>query len=396
MKNSILVSCLGVFLLGCTGTDAAKRMSEKDNVGGYIYAGFTEPHTFRINDVIHPLPHVSKSIKGTDKNQSIISDTKKYLDRFDASTAIILIDDGEILFEDYRGMGSPTSEFYSMSIGKSMTSLAVGKALCNDLLPNLDVVAGNIVPELNKSSLGKSTIRQLLTMSSGAYKSIRSGQPKYKNGIGFNPRNNKPFFGHTWPIRLGQASVSEILWGKWWEEVEKKNPNIPGEIFNYKSNDTLSLSKVVERLSGKSLAAYFDQNIWREIGAEREGHWESDREGSTMANAGFQISLRDWARLAIWILDARKKDDCFGRYLKNATTTQIVIPYSKTSSFTGYGYQWWTKTRLAPGFYGLGYAGQMLAINPETNKILIKFGYRYDRWSGFELLKLFKKWNKSG
>ncbi len=394
MKKIIQTTFLSVFLLQPVIANAGKRMAERHNVGGYIDIGITTPHTFKSDSTPRPLSFVSPSISVLPKNAKAIKAADAYFDRFDATTAILLIEDGKILYEGYRGKGNKNSEFYSMSIGKSMTSLAVGKALCNGLLPSLDVTAGSVVPELMSSNLGHATIRQLLTMSSGAYKSVSSGQPKYKNGVGLNPRNSKPFKGHTWPIRLGQASVSEILWGKWWEQVIGKNSNVPGEIFSYKSNDTLSLSKLIERLSGNTLATYYDKNIWSEIGAERDGHWETDREGSTMASAGFQISLRDWGRLAIWILEAREKNDCFGNYLKEATTTQIAISKSKTSSFTGYGYQWWTKTWLASGFYGLGYAGQMLAIEPTNKKILLKFGYRYDPRSGSEIIKLFRNWNK--
>ncbi|MBL4666857.1 MAG: serine hydrolase [Sneathiella sp.] len=393
MKKIVQASILSVFLVQPVTSYAAKKIIENHNVGGYIQIGLTTPHTFKANDEPRPLSMVSPSIAAKTRNANAIKTADAYLDRFDATTAILLIENGKILYESYRGKGSPSSEFYSMSIGKSMTSLAVGKALCNGLLSSLDVKAGSLVPELNISRLGEATIRQLLTMSSGAYTSARNGQPKYKNGIGFSVKYNKPFRGHTWPIRLGQASVSEILWGKWWREVENKNTNQPGGIFSYKSNDTLSLSKIVERLSGKTLAAYYEEHIWSQIGAERDGHWEADREGSTMANAGFQISLRDWGRLAIWIVEERAKNDCFGNYLKEATTSQIAVPPRGTSSFSGYGYQWWTKTSLGPGFYGLGYAGQMLAIEPNNEKILVKFGYRYDPGSGSELIELFRKWN---
>jgi len=33
--------------------------------------------------------------------------------------------------------------------------------------------------------------------------------------------------------------------------------------------------------------------IWQKIRSAKAGHWEADREGSTIANAGFQATLKD-------------------------------------------------------------------------------------------------------
>jgi len=118
-----------------------------------------------------------------------------------------------------------------MSIGKSMTSLALGKLLCSGGIRNLDVVANTLIPELGNSGYGRSTIKQLLTMSSGSYKPFKYGQPKYKDGIGDNPVTGKPLAGETWAMRLGQVTVEDILWGSLWHTVQMKHQNNPGEKF---------------------------------------------------------------------------------------------------------------------------------------------------------------------
>ena len=48
---------------------------------------------------------------------------------------------------------------------------------------------------------------------------------------------------------------------------------------------------------------------------------------------------------------------------------------------------------MVPGFWGKGHAGQELGLNPETGKILIKFGNRTHRGVTSDLNKLFLKWN---
>jgi len=392
MQKAFLIGMAALLPLLIPEPSAAQSMREKDNVGGYITYGGTTPYSLKPALTPSPLPVMPPREQQNPVNKRVIERANAYLDKYTATTAILLIDNGKILFEAYRGMGRPTSEFFSMSIGKSLTSLALGKAYCNGLLSSLDVKAQSILPELGDSNFGRSTVRQLLMMSSGAYTPRQGGQPTYKGGIGRNPRTGKPFKGHSWPMRLGQASVADILWGKFWQSTQNKNPNQPGEIFMYKSGDILTISKIIERVSGMSSAAYFNQTIWQYIGAARTAHWESDFEGSTLANSSFQATLRDWGRLAIWILAARQKNDCFGAYLKQATSSQIPLTRSASNSFKGYGYQWWTETRLAPGFWGLGYAGQKLAIDPDSGKILLKFSYRKVRNASRDIMRLFKTW----
>ena len=45
------------------------------------------------------------------------------------------------------------------------------------------------------------------------------------------------------------------------------------------------------------------------------------------------------------------------------------------------------------GLWGKGYAGQELGLDPETGKILMKFGDRTDPRVTSDLNKLFRKWN---
>lgn len=393
MKQVTATLLLSLLTLGSALAAPPKKMDPTHNVGGYIDAGTTKPHTFTTYGPPRPLPVMSKADRNNTNNNLIRKKIDQYLEDFPATTAILLIDDGKILLEAYQGVGRPSSEFYSMSIGKSMTSLAVGKALCAGYIDSLDKKANILVPELGQSGFGRSTVRQLLMMSSGAYRSARSGQPAFKNGIGLHPEYGRPYKGYSWPMRLGQTSVDDLLWGRDWQQVLNKNVHSPGENFIYKGADTLALGKIVERVTGMPLARYFEQSVWRDVKPEAPGHWEADRNGSTMASSGFQARLRDWGRIGVWILDSLAQSDCFGQYLTRATQTQISTPKGSKSLFRGYGYQWWTEGKLAPGFWGLGYAGQMLAINPDTRKIMIKFAYRHDYGSAGTLMRLFKQWN---
>jgi len=363
-------------------------MQERYNVGEYIDAGKTDPYRLSPHAEPRPLPRRAPG-RMSAGDRTAVSSAEAYLKQYPETTGFMLIDRGRIVFEGYRGMGGPGREFYGMSIGKSMTSLAVGRALCAGALPTLDAAAARYVPEMAENNFGKSTIRQLLTMSSGAYqsKAKAGGQPD------FGGKLLGRFAGFTWPMRLGKLTVDEVLWGWAWDEMRNRNIHPPGDRFIYKSGDTLALTRIVERATGVRLAAYFDRTVWRFVRAGHRAHWESDSAGSALAHAGFQARLADWGRLALWLLEERAKPGCYGDFLRKATVTQIA---TGGGFFRGYGYQWWTDHKYAPGFWGLGYAGQALGVDPESGKVLVKFGYaRYGRSAG-DLLRIFRDWVDGG
>jgi CubicO group peptidase (beta-lactamase class C family) len=372
------------------------RMLEKYNVGGYIEIGPNKPYKFEAG--ANPLTLLKLQDLSSRGNAKAAKHAQSYVAEFSGTTGMLLIDRGKIVFESYQGMGSERSEFYGMSISKSMTSLAIGKALCNGDINNLDLRAGDLIPELKVNNYGHSTIRQILTMSSGAFMTIFGGRPNYKGGLGYNERTARPWGGPSWPVRLGQLTVDDLLWGEGWRRIIGKNHAAPGEVFLYRNNEPMVLSKIIEKTTGRSLAAYFDTHVWRKINAEHVAHWEADKDGTDLGYVGFQASLRDWGRIALWILAEIKKPGCFGDYLKTSTSTQIKtsgIGGTANTPFKGYGFQWWTDHKNAPGFWGKGFAGQELAINPKTGKVLIKFGYRTYPGVASGIVKLYRNWNKS-
>jgi CubicO group peptidase (beta-lactamase class C family) len=390
--KATLLGIIGAFSVVIPRVEAETRIQPRFNVGEFIQIRGSSNHEL----TEHANPRVlfrSKIIR----NSNLTEKARHFLKNSPATTALLLIDRGHIVFEAYQGLGNENREFYSMSIGKSLSSMAIGKALCDGKFKSLDQKAGDIAPELDANNLGKSTLKQLLTMTSGAYVSKHAGQPQFNGGIGIRRKTGKPYERTMfWPIRLGQISIPDVLWGKEWEKVKDKAPHLPGAAFIYKAADTLALSVLIERTTNMSLAQYFEKKIWRQIRSAGTAHWESDRDGTTVSASGFQTSLRDWGRLALWILEEHKKSGCFGNYLRTATSKQVSTnkPSEKYKKrFRGYGYQWWTNNILAPGFWGVGYAGQFLGINPKTQKIILKFSYATSGKSNRELFEFFNGWN---
>jgi len=381
-------------LFALTGAAAAEAasMHSKYTTGGYIHVPGTVDHTFDP----HPRPRALAKADGEGMkrrgNGAAAAQAADYMKAHAHTLGLMLIDRGRIVYEGYRKPGGTGAEFYAMSISKSLAGMAVGAALCAGKIPSLDTPAMALVPELAKNNYGKSTVRQLLTMSSGAYVTIKGGEPDWKGRL---PGGAAKTSG---AMRRGQLTAADVLWGFVWDGLDEKNTHQPGAHFYYKGGDPMALSVVVERATAMPLAAWWGDTVWRQVRGKHSGHWEADRAGVTMAAAGAQFRLDDWGRIALWVLEKLKASDCMGGFMRAATTTQIKNEHLALSgkSFDGYGYQWWTENKQAPGFWGLGFAGQNMAINPKTGKVLIKFSNQSSGGSESALYRLFRNWNRAG
>ena len=212
--------------------------------------------------------YLNSDVNPSKLDKEIIERSRAYMNESDGPLGLLLIKNGSVTTEQYAGEGNKKSKFSGWSITKSLTSLAVGKAVCNGLF-DLNTPAGKIVPEFQVNNYGKSTVRQILMMSSGAYWTTFAGWGSLSSG-GYGKRwagklKGQPFTTPGMAITAGQVTLSEILWGKYWNLIENKNVAEPGKYFVYKGADSMALSKIVEKASGMSLGAYFEKEVWQSI-----------------------------------------------------------------------------------------------------------------------------------
>lgn len=396
---SIAAASLCVFSTNCFAEEAEKI--PVNQVTNFWERKLIQPSVIHNGGDIYQL---NSEISINIKSQIAAEDSEKYMKDSKYVQGLMLIENGKIVYESYKNPGSKEKYFYSQSIAKSFVSLALGKALCAGHVRDIDMKASEIVPGLGNSNLGRSTLRQLLTMSSGLYWTKFVGWPEYKsNGIGVKNDRSLHKSGEA-PVTYGKISVDGILFGRGISNIKEINVAEPGKYFVYKAYDPIAIGKIIEVSTKRTVADFFSEEIWKNIGAESVAYWTKDKNGSNLTNAGFAARLRDYGRLAIWIVEQREKDNCFGKYLREATSKQIdnnKIEKSVADSnysgglWRGYGYFWWTDHKQGvPGFFGKGYAGQHFGINPNTKKIIIKFSSQGDSGSG-GVYDIFKKWNKN-
>lgn len=321
--------------------------------------------------------------------KAFVSRANAIFDR-NPAVAMILIDKGEIIHERYHPEVNGKTPLLSYSLSKSLTSMVVGKALCEGDLKSLDVKSKEVNPILDGTAYGEASIKQILMMASGSIRgsALNGGSP---NGSGFGNPNN---------LAIYSSIINQLRKFKDFQSKLDGTFVKPGEEFSYKNLDTQSLAFLFPVSGERTFLKIFEKDIWQAAGAENKGYWVHDKDGYIHTASGFNGSPRDWARVSLKILQAvsLKQSDCFADFMKEATTTQIKntgdsMPEDNWigRGFKGYGYQFWTQnTNDNDVIYLNGAYGQRIAISPKKQRIMLVFSYNEIYMD--ELYKLFASW----
>lgn len=254
------------------------------------------------------------------------------------AAAIVIVQDGKVRLERYGLDFDAAGRWTSFSVAKSFTSTLVGAAIQDGAIKSLDDKLGQYVPGLRGSAYEEVTIRQLLTMSSGV-----AWNEDYED-----PNSDVSQFNKAKPEPGMDAIVSYM----------RKLPraNKPGEVWRYNTGETNLVGVLVSSATGKPLAQYMEEKIWRPAGMEAKATWLKGKTGHEIAGCCIQAATRDFARFGLFVL----RDGAVGDrqvvppgWFRQATTKHkdIGIPGR------GYGFQWWTYddgSVAARGIFGQG------------------------------------------
>jgi CubicO group peptidase (beta-lactamase class C family) len=262
---------------------------------------------------------------------------------------VLVLQDGKVRLERYAPPHSATTRWNSFSIAKSITSTLVGAAIKDGDIKSLDDPVTRYIKALRGSAYDEVTVQQLLTMTSGVkwnedYTDVHSDVARM---YALAP---DPGFDMT---------VSYV------RKLPREAP--PGTKWVYKTSETNLVGVLVADATGKQLADYLSEKIWRPYGMERDAEWMIDDVGHEQGGCCLAMTLGDHGRFGQFILDGARVD---GRpivpddWLAEATRTQVP-----TGVGTGYGYQWWT--RQDGTFEGRGIYGQTLHIDRARRLVIV-------------------------
>ena len=321
---------------------------------GWLHEPFRHGVVKNNSTTVRKLESISK--EDSARHANIIKNIKNISNDHKPLGIIFIDENSKIIIEEYYRGATVDSKIIAYSMAKSMTSLAIGKALCQGHIRSLEDLAEKYSSSLAGTRYGEVSIKALLTMSS-------AGMQPYFNG--------QPVEGVTSALLRYKSKTIRSGFVEYGSDIYKAAT--PG-LFNYKNFDTYALGVVISDATGKPFHEFFAESIWSEIGAQADGAWLIDKNGDAATAEGFGATLRDWARVAIYIVDKMKAsaEPCFRDYLKQATTKRIANKSNNNRDFYGYGYQFWVDNWMSEGSIWMrGYGGQMIGINPDNGKLMV-------------------------
>lgn len=259
---------------------------------------------------------------------------------------LIVVQDGKIRLERYARGYSRDGRWTSFSVAKSFTSTLVGAAIRDGYIQSVDEPVTKYIPDLAGSGYDGVTIAQLLTMTSGVrwnedYTDVKSDVARM----------------FLEAVPAGQDPTVYYM-------KNLPRETAPGSKWVYKTGETNLIGVLVQRATGKPLATYLSEKIWKPWGMEADAFWMVGPSGHEVSGCCLSVSLRDYARMGMFALSGGKGVVPTGWF---AEATQSHADIGEPGY--GYGYQWWTYPQ---GRFGaVGIFGQVIRIDPKTRTVVV-------------------------
>lgn len=278
--------------------------------------------------------------------------TKLFLEDTKTSGFLVIKNDA-IKFEQYYLGSNEDTRLSSNSMGKSVVSALMGIAVDEGFIDSIEDPLSKYIPEFRNTQLADIPIKACLQMASG---------------INFDEETDMS----TYSMRtlLGTPAMKLIS--------KKSLQEAPYTTREYLSINTEILGEIIVNATGRGLADYLEEKIWKKIGVEHDAYWtlSNDKE---LAMGGLCISLRDYARFArLYLNNGNWQGEQIipAQWIRD--TFDISAPYSKPGANDdsyndiGYGYQWWIPEGNQGEFMAIGVYSQWIYVSPEKGIIIVK------------------------
>ena len=381
MRQLLIVAMLSVFGQGMAQNNPTSEGSSAAP-DDWLLAKRGQPWWYKTQP--SPTPVELKKRPPSSDEQALI-DRARTLVANRPAKAFALMDGDAVVYAEYKPPADPEALFFGFSMGKTVTAMAVGQAVCAGKL-KLETKASEFVPELDGKALGKATVHDLLRMASGA------AEPNADSTV-WTPEQFKEWGRGTLDLEklITDDRVAKAARGLF-------SNYMPGEYFSYKATDPILLGLMVARATGIPWYQWVQEQVLNPMGAAHAGLYGQDRQHNGLADSGLRMRLDDWMRFAWWVKRASKESGCFGDFVRTATNTQIPNSSSpaarKTGKlFGGYGYFTWTGNTIAPNTaWASGWGGQRISWHKDSDRMVVVFS-NVENWMP-EIYEVSKDWNR--
>jgi len=294
------------------------------------------------------------------------------LKEYGNTEGIVILKNGEIIFEEYFGKSTCKSKLHIASVTKSILSALIGIALEKGYIKSTEDKVVDFFPEYDLTTSndirGKVTIKNLLTMT-------------------------VPYAFNDWSEPL-EALCTSPDWIKFTLEQMGQNGSIG--TFKYSTAGAHLLSAILTRTTGMSTREFANDFLFSQIGIDTiceypmkaYGYddlfgknvkgWVHDPNNITTGGWGLTLTVREMAQFGLLYLN-------HGLWEKKQVIPQDWIAKSIKQNSNHYGYLWWLfEDNGIFAFAAMGDGGNTICCVPQKNLVVAVASHLIpapkDRW----------------
>jgi CubicO group peptidase (beta-lactamase class C family) len=252
----------------------------------------------------------------------------------------LVVRHGRIVGEWYFDEAKPDSKYIVYSTTKSFSSTAAGLAVAAGKL-KLDSKLGDYFPAAMPESKRDITVRQLLSMTSGAH----------SDNAQLNRSDLLPYILNDMPMDAA-----------------------PGTKWEYNNTGLQLLSPIIKEATGQTIPELLDEGVFKKIGIKGEDWSWEERSGVPLVYSGLHITARSLARYGLLFLNG-------GMWNKNKVISADWVAEATRASQElnpRYGYLWWNNSNGAwpsvpkDAYAAMGKFSNDMLVVPSLDLIVIR------------------------
>jgi CubicO group peptidase (beta-lactamase class C family) len=279
--------------------------------------------------------------------------------------SVLIIKNGKLVFEEYFYEYDINTLHQIRSATKSFVSALVGIAIGKGIIKSKHEPIASFFPEYNFSEEKKQiTIQHMLNNQSGLDCNDHDGN---------SPGNE---------VKMYPAAD----WVKFILDLPMAGK--PGAEARYCSGNVMTLARIIEKASGKSLYAFAKENLFDPIGAS--GYkWDFKADSSQMNTFGqLYIKPRDMAKFGLLYLNKGRWNN--KQVIPEAWVAATLTPQTKIDN-TAYGYLWWhpwlnVNGKRNDAITARGNGGQRIYLRPDLDMVVVITAGSYNTESSADKL----------
>ncbi|MEM6538850.1 MAG: serine hydrolase, partial [Pseudomonadota bacterium] len=193
--------------------------------------------------------------------------------------AILVLQDGQIIAEQYADGFSKETSFLGWSMGKSIAAILFG-AFAEQNSLDIDDPVPLVEWQSTSDPRNSITPRHLLNMAGG----LSFANPGSDDQLYYTDLHDHE------SVYFRSQNIERFV-------VDRPLSSVPGETFAYRNTNTLNLMAMIRRgIGGEAIISFADRAVFAKIGADSVV-LETDPYGNPIITGNVYATARDWARL---------------------------------------------------------------------------------------------------